>query len=38
MQDPKDKLQWVINPLCGFGGKHFSMFGKLSMSVTFGYL
>jgi hypothetical protein len=38
MQEPKDKIHDATHPLCGFGGQHIVALGKITMSVTFGYV
>jgi hypothetical protein len=38
MQEPDDNIHDATHPLCGFGGKHIVALGKITMSVTFGYV
>jgi hypothetical protein len=38
MQEPKDKIHGATHPLCGFGGRQIVTLGKITMSVTFGYV
>jgi hypothetical protein len=38
MQEPEDKIHDATHPLCGFGGRHIVALGKVTMSVTFGYV
>jgi hypothetical protein len=38
MQEPEDKIKDAMHPLCGFGGKQVTSLGKITMSVTFGYI
>jgi hypothetical protein len=38
MQEPKDKIHDATHPLCGFGGRQIMALGKITMSVTFGYI
>jgi hypothetical protein len=38
MQEPEDKIHDATNPLCGFGGRQIVALGKITMSVTFGYV
>jgi hypothetical protein len=38
MQEPDDRLQEAMNPLCGFGGKQIVALGKTCMLVTFDYV
>jgi hypothetical protein len=38
MQEPEDKIHDATHPLCGFGGRHIVALGKITMSVTFGYV
>jgi hypothetical protein len=38
MQEPEDKIHDATHPLCGFGGKQIVALGKITMSVTFGYV
>jgi hypothetical protein len=38
MQEPGDKLQDVVHPLCGFEGKQIATLGKISKPVTFRYI
>jgi hypothetical protein len=38
MQEPKDKIHDATHPLCGFGGRQIVALGKMTMSVTFGYV
>jgi hypothetical protein len=38
MQKPKDKIHDAIHPLCGFGGRQIVALGKITMSVTLGYV
>jgi hypothetical protein len=38
MQEPKDKIQDLAFPLCGFGGQRVMALGKLAMSITFDYV
>jgi hypothetical protein len=37
-QEPKDKIHDATHPLCGFGGRQIVALGKMTMSVTFGYV
>jgi hypothetical protein len=37
MQEPEDKIHDATHPLCGFGGRHIVVLGKITMLVTFGY-
>jgi hypothetical protein len=38
MQEPDDRLQEAMNPLCSFKGNQIVVLGKISMPVTFGYV
>jgi hypothetical protein len=38
MQEPDDKIHDATHPLCGFGGRQIVALGKITMSVTFGYV
>jgi deoxyxylulose-5-phosphate synthase len=38
MQEPEDKIHDATHPLCGFEGRHIVALGKITMSVTFGYV
>jgi hypothetical protein len=38
MQEPEDKIHDAAHPLCGFGGRQIVALGKITMSVTFGYV
>jgi hypothetical protein len=38
MQEPEDKIYDATHPLCGFGGRQIVALGKITMSVTFGYV
>jgi hypothetical protein len=38
MQEPEDKIHDATHPLCGFGGRQIVALGKITMSVTFGYI
>jgi hypothetical protein len=38
MQEPEDKIHDATHPLCGFGGQQIMAHGKITMSVTFGYV
>jgi hypothetical protein len=38
MQEPEDKIQDATHPLCGFRGRQIVALGKITMSVTFGYV
>jgi hypothetical protein len=38
MQEPEDKIHDATHPLYGFGGRHIMALGKITMSVTFGYV
>jgi hypothetical protein len=38
MQEPDDKIHDATHPLCGFRGKQIVALGKITMSVTFGYV
>jgi hypothetical protein len=38
MQEPDDKIYDATHPLCGFGGRQIVALGKITMSVTFGYV
>jgi hypothetical protein len=38
MQEPDDKIHDAMHPLCGFGGKQIVTLGKITMSITFGYV
>jgi hypothetical protein len=38
MQEPEDKIHHATHPLCGFGGKKIVALGKITMSVSFGYV
>jgi hypothetical protein len=38
MQEPEDKIHNATHPLCGFGGRQIVALGKITMSVTFGFV
>jgi hypothetical protein len=38
MQELEDKIQDVMHPLCGFGGKQITTLSKITMPITFGYI
>jgi hypothetical protein len=38
MQEREDKIHDATHPLCGFGGRQIVALGKITMSVTFGYV
>jgi hypothetical protein len=38
VQEPEDKIHDATHPLCGFGERHIVALGKITMSVTFGYV
>jgi hypothetical protein len=38
MQEPDDKIDDATQPLCGFGGRQIMALGKITMSITFGYV
>jgi hypothetical protein len=38
MQEPEDKIHDATHPLCGFGGRQIVALGKITISVTFGYV
>jgi hypothetical protein len=38
MQELEDKIHDATHPLCGFGGRQIVTLGKITMSVTFGYV
>jgi hypothetical protein len=38
MQEHDDKIHDATHPLCSFGGKHIVALGKITMSITFGYV
>jgi hypothetical protein len=38
MQESEDKIHDAAHPLCGFGGRQIVALGKMTMSVTFGYI
>jgi hypothetical protein len=38
MQEPEDRIHDATHPLCGFGGMQIVALGKITMSVTFGYV
>jgi hypothetical protein len=38
MQEPEYKIHDATHPLCGFGGRQIVALGKITMSVTFGYV
>jgi hypothetical protein len=38
MQELEDKIHDATHPLCGFGGRHIVVIGKITMSITFGYV
>jgi hypothetical protein len=38
MQEPEDKIHDATHPLCGFGERQIVALGKMTMSVTFGYV
>ena len=38
MQEPEDKIHDATHPLCGFGGRQIVALGKITMSVTFGFI
>jgi hypothetical protein len=38
MQEPDDKIHDATHPLCGFRGRQIVALGKITMSITFGYV
>jgi hypothetical protein len=38
MQEPEDKIHDATHPLCGYEGRQIVALGKITMSVTFGYV
>jgi hypothetical protein len=38
MQEQNDKIHDVTHPLCGFGGRQIVAHGKITISITFGYV
>jgi hypothetical protein len=38
MQEPEDKIHDATHPLCGLMGRQIVALGKITMSVTFGYV
>jgi deoxyxylulose-5-phosphate synthase len=38
MQEQDDKIHDATHPLCGFGGTQIVALGKITMSITFGYV
>jgi hypothetical protein len=38
MQEPEDKIHDATHPLCGFRGRQIVALGKITMSITFGYI
>jgi hypothetical protein len=38
MQEEDDKIDDVMHPLCGFGGRQIVELGKITMPITFGYV
>jgi hypothetical protein len=38
MQEQNDKIHDATHPLCGFEGKQIVALGKITMSITFGYV
>jgi hypothetical protein len=38
MQEPEDKIHDATHPICGFGGRQIVALGKITMTVTFGYV
>jgi hypothetical protein len=38
MQEQHDKIHDATHPLCGFGGKQIVALGKITMTITFGYV
>jgi hypothetical protein len=38
MQEPDDKIHDAIHPLCDFEGRQIVALGKITMSITFGYV
>jgi hypothetical protein len=38
MQEQDDKIHDATHPLCGFGGRQYVALGKITMSITFGYV
>jgi hypothetical protein len=38
MQEPEDKIHDATHPVCGFRGRQIVALGKITMSVTFGYV
>jgi hypothetical protein len=38
MQEPEDKIHDATHPLCGFRGIKIVALGKITMSLTFGYI
>jgi hypothetical protein len=38
MQEPDDKIHDATHPLCGFGERQIVALGKITVSITFGYV
>jgi hypothetical protein len=38
MKEQDDKIHDAKHPLCGFGERHILALGKITMSITFGYV
>jgi hypothetical protein len=38
MQEPEDKIHDATHPLCGFRGRQIVALGKMTMSITLGYV
>jgi hypothetical protein len=38
MQEQEDKIHDETHPLCGFEGKQIAALGKITMTITFGYI
>jgi hypothetical protein len=38
MEEQEDKIHDATHPLCGFGGRQIVALGKITMSITFGYV
>jgi hypothetical protein len=38
MQEQDDKIHDATHPICGFGGRQLVALGKITMSITFGYV
>jgi hypothetical protein len=38
MQEPNDKIHDATHPLCGFRGRQIVALGKITMSITLGYV